>query len=105
MAQFEIYRNPSQKTKEAFPYIVDIQHSIINDLATKLIIPLANAEAMSNQAMKKLTPLIEYNDRQYLLVTPQLTSMPKRLLKQPLGTIELQRHQIIDALDFAITGI
>ncbi len=60
---------------------------------------------MSNQAMKKLTPLIEYNDKKYLLVTPQLTSMPTRLLKQPLGTIELQRHHIIDALDFAITGI
>jgi len=50
MAQFEIYRNPSQKTKEAFPYIVDIQHSLINDLATRLIIPLANAEITRNYA-------------------------------------------------------
>jgi toxin CcdB len=50
MAQFEFYRNPSQKTKEAFPYIVDIQHSLINDLATRLIIPLANAEITRNYA-------------------------------------------------------
>jgi toxin CcdB len=105
MAQFEIYINPSQKSREAFPYIVDIQHPIINDLATRLVIPLANADILSSQAMKKLTPVIEYNDREYLLMTPQLTSMPKRLLNQSVGTIELQRHHIIDALDFAITGI
>lgn len=55
--------------------------------------------------MKRLTPYIEYNGEQYLLMTPQLTSMPKHLLKQPLETIELQRHYIIDAIDFAITGI
>lgn len=105
MAQFEIYRNPSQKTKEAFPYIIDIQHSIIGDLATRLVIPLGNAEGLSNQAMRRLTPVITYNDRKYLLMTPQLTSMPKRFLKQSLGTIELQRHYIVDAIDFAITGI
>ncbi|MDG1121746.1 MAG: CcdB family protein [Glaciecola sp.] len=105
MAQFEIYKNPSLKTREAFPYIVDIQHSIINDLESRLVIPLGNRTITSNQAMKRLTPFIEYNGEQYLLITPQLTSMPKHLLKQPLGTIELQRHYIIDAIDFAIAGI
>jgi toxin CcdB len=105
MPQFEIYRNPSQKTKEAFTYIVDIQHSIIDDLATRLVIPLGNTNVVSDQAMKRLTPLIEYNGEKYLLNTPKLTSMPKRLLKRPLGTVELQGHYIIDALDFAITGI
>ncbi len=105
MAQFEIYKNPSNKTREAFPYIVDIQHSIIDDLETRLVIPLGNRLVMSNQVMNRLTPFIEYNSEQYLLVTPQLTSMPKRLLKQSLGTVELQRHHIVDAIDFAITGI
>jgi toxin CcdB len=88
MAQFDVYRNPSQKTKEAFPYIVDVQHSIINDLTTRLVIPLGNTSIMSSQA-----------------ITPQLTSLPIQVLKQPIGTVELQRHYIIDALDFAITGI
>jgi toxin CcdB len=105
MAQFDVYRNPSQKTKEAFPYIVDVQHSIINDLTTRLVIPLGNTSIMSSQAMKRLTPIIEFNGDKYLLITPQLTSLPIQVLKQPIGTVELQRHYIIDALDFAITGI
>jgi len=55
--------------------------------------------------MDGLTPLIEYEDEQYILLTPQIASMPSRLLKNPVGSVELLRDKIIAAIDFAIKGI
>ena len=105
MAQFDVYPNSNKKTRLNFPYIVDIQNPIINELSTRLVIPLGNAKAFQNRALNKLTPEIDYEGETYLLLTPQLTSMPLHLLQNPIGSIEALREYIINAIDFAITGI
>ena len=40
MAQFDVYRNPSSKTNKAYPFLVDVQNSVIDQLATRLVVPL-----------------------------------------------------------------
>ncbi len=55
--------------------------------------------------MDGLTPLIEYENEQYILLTPQVSSMPAKLLRNPVGSVESLRDEIIAAIDFAITGI
>jgi toxin CcdB len=105
MSQFDVYKNNNKKTNRAFPYLVDIQHQIISDLATRLVIPMGRFDTFADKNIKRLTPLIAFDDQQYLLLTPQLTSIPSHLLIDSVGTIELQRDLIINALDFAITGI
>jgi len=40
MPQFDVYPNPSRITKEASPYLVDIQNEVIDELATRLVVPL-----------------------------------------------------------------
>ncbi|MFT2112223.1 CcdB family protein [Marinomonas sp. 2405UD68-3] len=55
--------------------------------------------------MHDSTPLIEYEDEQYILLTPQIASIPSKLLKSPIGSIESLRDDIIAAINFAITGI
>lgn len=105
MPQFDVYKNNNKNTKTDFPYLVDIQHQIISDLATRLVIPMGKFDTFSDKNIKRLTPLITFDDQQYLLLTPQLTSIPAHLLKHSVGTIEMQRDLVINALDFAITGI
>ena len=55
--------------------------------------------------MDRLTPQIEYEDKQLLLLVPQIASMPSKSLKNPIGSLTHIRNKIISALDFAITGI
>jgi toxin CcdB len=105
MAQFDVYPNPSKKTRIIFPYIVDIQNSLISDIATRIVIPLGNLENFKNEKMDLLTPQIEYEKKQLLLVVPQIASMPSKSLKNPIGSLSHLRDEIISALDFAITGI
>lgn len=105
MAQFDVYTNPNKKSQDTFPFIVDIQNPLINGLATRLVIPMVKANNLKNLTLGKLTPSITYEEQHYLLLTPQLTSMPSELLKNPIGTIKDRRGAIISAIDFAITGI
>ena len=105
MPQFDVYRNPSKKSQDAYPYIIDIQNALISDITTRIVIPLGKLNQFRNEQMNGLTPLIEYENEQYILLTPQIASIPSKLLKNPVGSVESLRDEIIAAIDFAITGI
>jgi toxin CcdB len=105
MAQFDVYINPSKKSREAYPYIIDIQNALISDIATRIVIPLGKLSHFRNKKMDGLTPAVEYENEQFILLTPQISSMPANLLKNPVGSVESLRDEIIAAIDFAITGI
>lgn len=105
MAQFDVYKNPNDRTKKQFPYIVDIQNEVIAEVDTRIVMPLGKSSLFGNEYMNRLTPQIEYKGEQLILLAPQLASVPEKILKKPIGTIEHLRDEIIKALDFAITGI
>ena len=105
MEQFDVYVNPSLSTRDAFPYIVDIQNAIISDIATRIVIPLGKISYFKNEPIKGLTPVIEYENEKLLLLTAQIASIPTNKLKKPVGSLSHFRDEIIASLDFAITGI
>ena len=105
MAQFDVFRNPSTTTRKHYPYLVDIQSPYLEELATRIVIPLGKASLFNNTAMKKLTPEITFHEEQLLLLTPQISSIAKKLLKQPIGSISHLRDDLTNALDFAFFGI
>ena len=105
MSQFDVYINPSKKSREAYPYIIDIQNALISDIATRIVIPLGRLKHFRNEKMDGLTPVVEYENEQFVLLTPQISSMSVKLLKNPIGSVESLRDEIIAAIDFAITGI
>ena len=102
MAQFDVYRNPSKKTHEAYPFLVDVQNSVIDQLTTRLVVPLTTRNRFY---MKKLTPEIEFEDTTYLFLPQQLSSIPEDVLKDRIGSLEQSRELLIDAIGFVITGI
>ena len=60
MSQFDVYINPSKKSREAYPYIIDIQNALISDIITRIVIPLGRLNHFRNEQMDGLTPLIDY---------------------------------------------
>ena len=105
MHQFDVYANPSKTTKTAYPYIVDIQSSIISDIATRIVVPLGRKKLIGSEAMTGLTPTVEYEGEDLLLLVPQIASIPSKSLKKPIGSLSHLRNEIIAAVDFALTGI
>jgi toxin CcdB len=69
------------------------------------VIPLGMASLLKNTAMKGLTPEVTFHDEKLLLLTPQISSIAKRQLKEPIGSLSHLRDELMNALDFAIFGI
>ena len=105
MAKLDVYPNPSSKTRNIFPYIGDIQNPLISDIATRIVVPLGNLDYFKNEKMDLLTPQVEYEDEQLVLLIPQIASMPSKSVRNPVGSLAHMRGEIISALDFAITGV
>jgi toxin CcdB len=105
MAQFDVYTNPSKKSKAYYPYLVDVQNNYISELETRIVIPLGRASYFENEIMTKLQIKLAYEDQDLVLMTPQISSISRSSLKEPVGSLQHLQQEIIDALDFAITGI
>jgi toxin CcdB len=105
MAQFEVFRNPSTTTRKHYPYLVDIQSPYLDELATRLVIPLGKAALFKNTAMKGLTPEVNFHAENLLLLTPQISSISTKQLKEPIGSMSHLHDELTNALDFAVFGI
>jgi len=105
MAQFDVYRNPSAASSKHYPFLVDIQSPYIEELATRIVIPLGKASLFNDTAMKRLTPVVSFQDEKLIALTPQISSISKHQLKDPIGTLSHLREELVNALDFAIFGI
>lgn len=105
MAQFDVYRNTNTSTRNQYPLLIDVQHSVLSTLATRIVIPLSSKDSVNVAVMDVLMPEVLFEERQYVLMTPQTSAVPGRLLSKPIGTLEHCRAQVLAALDFAITGI
>ena len=55
--------------------------------------------------MTVLTPEVAYEGAKLILVTPQISAIPAKQIKEPIGSLEHMRDDIIAALDLAISGI
>lgn len=105
MAQFDVYVNPNSRSRKLYPYILDVQNNLLADLSTKLVIPVGRLEDFKHELISKLTIEVTYNDEKLVLLTPQRASIPSKLLKEPIGNLQQLRMEIIDSIDFAITGV
>jgi toxin CcdB len=105
MAQFCVHKNTNPDTKSSIPYLLNVQSDLIEDLATRTVVPLYPVSAMKGKTLKALTPIFEIDGKRYVMVTPQLAGVSKKLLGAAVADLSARRNEIIGALDFLITGI
>ena len=105
MAQFDVFRNPSATTSKHYPYLVDIQNPYLDELATRIVIPLGRASLFRNTTMTGLTPEVTFQGEDLLELTPQFSSISRKRLEEPIGSLAHRRDELMGALDFAIFGI
>lgn len=105
MAQFAVHRNPNPATRSAIPLLLDVQNDLLEDLGTRVIIPLYKAAAEQDQAIEKLTPLVEIEGASYIAMTSELAGVPRKSLGAQVADLAHRRNDIVAALDFLFTGI
>lgn len=100
MARFDVYglkNNPRI-------LVVDIQAELFSDLRTRVVVPLVPYSQAKNESMIKLKPILEFNQKKYVLMTTELGAVSTKDLDDCGGNLEKHRIQIIEALDFLFQG-
>ena len=100
--QYHAYRNGS-KSKD-YPYLIDVQSDLIGLLDSRMVIPLVPASLAKNQLPARIAPLVEIKGSQFILMTPEMASVPLSLLQERVCSMENQRKIIKDAIDFLFDG-
>ena len=103
MARFDVYRNPNRKSRDRVPLLLDVQASLLEDLATRLVVPLV-AAADFGPTIEKLNPLVRFGSRNYVMATTEMASISRKSLGEKAGSLEGQAVEILAAVDFLVSG-
>ena len=100
MIQFDVFINLNEDTKNQIPYILNIQHDILNNLSTIVVVPLIlNIKAISN-----LNPIFLIENQKVIMSTTEISSIPIIYLGKKICSLSDKRVEILNAIDFLITG-
>ncbi|MCG3679002.1 CcdB family protein [Aliarcobacter butzleri] len=87
MAQFDVYENLNEKSKQNIPYLLDIQNDILKDLTTRVVIPLL----ITNKAINFLNPKFTINQIDVILSTAEMASIPMEILGEKICSLKEKR--------------
>jgi len=105
MAQLEVFANPDKGSRRRIPYLLDVQHDLLDGLTTRVVVPLAKPDVLAGHAIDRLTPTVEVGGQKLVMLTPELAGVPKTALGKRVGELERFRAEIIGALDMLLTGV
>jgi toxin CcdB len=105
MAQFQLYQNKDKHSSSVYPFFIDAQNDLFNALNTRMVIPLTPLTQLDSLAPNKLCPTIHLPDGDFVILTQQMTSVPRKVLSEPVGDLSAFRNEIIAAIDFLMTGV
>jgi len=103
MAQFDVYENTNPAIKQTIPYLLDIQADLLDNLTTRVVVPLITASAMG-KAAKHLNPQFKIKRTVLVMSTAELAGVSVNILGEKVCSLKEQRNEINAALDFLFTG-
>jgi len=103
MAQFDVYENRNPETKELIPYLLDLQADLLDNLTTRVVVPLITVAAMG-KAAKFLNPQFKIKRTTVIMSTAELAGVNLHVLGEKVCSLKEYRTEIISALDFLFTG-
>jgi toxin CcdB len=98
MAQFDVHKATAEGA-----LVVNCQCELLDHLGTRLVIPLYPPDQL-NWSFPRLTPAVQFDEKRYLLATPDMATVANTELGPALGSMAEQRYVILNAIDFLLTG-
>jgi toxin CcdB len=104
MPQFAVYLNKNLKNRAFFPLLVDVQSTLLEDLETRVVIPLAKAAGFSGFPLRLVMPSVAFEGERYVLMTPQLAGVSRTDLGSQMGGVPAHAQAIYTATDLLLRG-
>lgn len=102
--QLDVFANPLVRARRAYPYLVVLQADIAA-LGRERIVAFLAARAQFGAVAGRLTPIVEVEGREYVVLMPSLTNVPVAELRKAVGNLNGFRDRIVEALDWMFLGI
>lgn len=105
MSQFDVYTNPQPASRSSMPFVVDIQSPLIDQLPTRLVMPLTSWGMGQVKLPLNLCPEVAVQG-EALTVLPHFSApVPARLLKKSVASVWHRSSEIMAALDAVASGV
>lgn len=102
MRQFDVFPNPSPRSRAAAPYIVLMQSHFVDEMPSALIAPLIR-EARSGD-FTRVSIIVRLNGETLYLSLAEMAPIDRSALKHRLGDLRAHEDDIRRALDRLFTG-
>jgi toxin CcdB len=99
--QFDLYRLPRRPSI----LVVDIQSGLLDQLKTRVVIPLVPRDQAPQKLVGTLNPCLRIDDREFVLIPQMIASLPVSELAQPVGSAVGYRDDIVRSIDTVISGL
>lgn len=104
MAQFTVYRNRNPRSRTTFPFLVNIQSDLLEEMQSCVVIPLTKVATLAKKPVAHLMPTVQFESETFVLMTPQLAAIARSELGPLAGSLAERRDTIIAAVDFLLSG-
>ena len=104
MAQYDVFPNPSQSAKRGIPYVVVIQSDLLDALATRLTIPLAELDG-SMKVPTALCPVMVVKGKRLHALAHYAAPLPAKALRRAVANVAAQASALVSAMDTVLSGI
>lgn len=105
VAQYDVYPNPSPRSREWVPFVVDVQSDLLSALRTRLVMPLTRIGVDLAQAPRRLAPVFMIDGERLALLPQTAAGLDARSLKKPVASLLAHAGEIRDALDAVVSGM
>ncbi len=102
--QFDVYPNPSARSRDVYPFVVDVQSEVLERLATRMVVPLAVTTLDGAALPRRLCPLLPVKKHMLMLVPFEAAPLDKRLLTKRVGSLAEHSFEIVAAMDAVLSG-
>lgn len=102
MGQYDVYRNPTPRTRRAMPFLLILQADLVSETDSVIVAPLT---PLMRPAGSRLYPEFEVDGKKHMLLTPDLASIPRSALTERVGSLSEEWSRITAAIDILFTGI
>lgn len=104
MAQFDVFANPHLSSRDSVPYLVDVQSGLIDQLPTRLVMPLSRVGADQARLPTSLCPQVVVKGEMLSLMPHLSAPMPARMLRKPVASLGHRASEIAAAMDAVLSG-
>ncbi len=104
MAQFDAFPNPVPSQRRVFPLVISLRSDLIPAASDAVIAPLAPRKQLAGVA-GRLSPLVQIDQEEYLVLVERLTTIPLRDLPDRIANLARYRDALLGAVDLLFYGL